>query len=238
MTRTAIWQNIHQDLADDIASARYHPGDKLPTEAELATRFHVNRHTVRRALAELRDAGLIYVRRGAGAFVAQQVVPYRLGEKTRFTQNLQAAGQTGQRQILRLETLPGDASETEALGLKKGARVHLYEGLASVDNAPFTYGKSAFPAEMLPGFPDALRETLSVTQALQLTGVDDYRRSWTRITATLSQGAMARHLKLGNGRPMLHTVSLNTTSDGTPVEFGRTWFAGDRAELVVNDADN
>ena len=54
MTPDPLWRTIHDSLRGDIAAGRYRPGDKLPTEAALAARFCVNRHTVRRALGERR----------------------------------------------------------------------------------------------------------------------------------------------------------------------------------------
>ena len=68
--RQPVWKSIARDLTEDLAQARYAPGDKLPTEAQLAARFGVNRHTVRRALGEMAELGLVHARRGAGVFVA------------------------------------------------------------------------------------------------------------------------------------------------------------------------
>ncbi len=68
--RTPIWKSIHDSLQHDIAGRRYMPGDKLPTEAALAQRFGVNRHTIRRALGALADEGVVHSRRGAGFFVS------------------------------------------------------------------------------------------------------------------------------------------------------------------------
>ena len=67
--RTPVWKSIAATLEGDIASGHYAPGDKLPTEAALAARFGVNRHTVRRALADLGGRGILRSRRGAGVFV-------------------------------------------------------------------------------------------------------------------------------------------------------------------------
>ena len=64
-----IWRQIHDTLMDEIEAGTYPAGARLPTEAALARRFQVNRHTVRRAIAVLREAGLVHPRRGAGVFV-------------------------------------------------------------------------------------------------------------------------------------------------------------------------
>lgn len=230
-----VWQQIRDDLAGDIAQKRYTTGDRLPTEADLATRFGVNRHTVRRALKDLADQGLVHARRGAGVFVTGVQMSYRLGRHTRFTQNLAEAGHTGGRTILRAETLPASTEEAKALGLPRKALVHLLETVASADGAPIIYGVSVLPAARLDGFLEAHRDALSITKALEQCGIDDYRRQSTRLIATTATGALARHLRLPEGAPVLRATSVNVLEDQTPIEYGRSWFATDRVELVVDD---
>ncbi len=234
MTKEPLWRQIRDTLGAELGQ-RYRAGDRLPSEAQLATRFGVNRHTVRRALAELQAEGLLHARRGAGVFVTGTPVAYRLGPRTRFTQNLAAAGQTGSREILRLETLEGTGPELEALGLRAGGRVHVLEAVGLSDRVPFTYAHSVFPAERLPDLPRALERTGSITAALASCGVADYRRLRTRLSAERAMGAIARHLRLSEGAPVLRTVALNVDAGGGPVEYGRTWFCTDRVELVVDE---
>ena len=57
----ALWRQIVQEIAGDIATGRFRGGDKLPTEPELAERFKVNRHTLRRAMAALAEEGLVRI---------------------------------------------------------------------------------------------------------------------------------------------------------------------------------
>ena len=82
--RTPVWQAIAASLRAEISEGRRAPGDKLPTEAQLAARFGVNRHTVRHALAHLVEAGLVRTRRGSGAFVAARPTDYPIGRRVRF----------------------------------------------------------------------------------------------------------------------------------------------------------
>ncbi|QDL93653.1 phosphonate metabolism transcriptional regulator PhnF [Paroceanicella profunda] len=233
--RQAIWEQIREALREDIASGRYAPGAKLPTEAALSDRFGVNRHTARRAVAALQEAGLIHVRRGAGAFVATAPVDYRLGTRTRFAQNLTDAGQTPAREITRLETLAVTAREAAHLEIAPGAPAHVYEGTGLADGQPLTCGHSLFPAERLPELPRHLRESRSVTEALRRCGVADYTRKWTRLTAERATGIVARTLRLPEGAPVLCALSLNIGADRAPVELGRTWFNADLVQLVVDE---
>lgn len=228
-----VWLQIHAALYHDIASGIYGKGQKIPTEAALAKRFDANRHTIRRALAKLQSQGHIHVRQGAGAFVNHAPIDYRLGKKTRFSQNLAGTGlQTG-REVLRLETVPASEKAVKYLQLPKGGMVHILELVSLVDDAPFSYGRSIFPANRLPNLPDALRENESITAALAANGVADYSRAWTRLSAKAATGTIARVLHLPERSPVLRTVGLNIDADQLPVEYGRTWFHGERAQIVV-----
>ena len=67
-----LYKQIVRALSDSIANGTYRPGDKLPTEAELIEQFGVSRITVRSAIKEMEDAGLVERARGKGTFVLEQ----------------------------------------------------------------------------------------------------------------------------------------------------------------------
>lgn len=235
MPRTPIWKAIADSLRREIADSHYAAGDKLPTEASLAERFGVNRHTVRRALKTLGDEGLVHARRGAGVFVTATPTDYPIGRRVRFHRNVTAAGRTPTKTILHLTTRIPDPAEREALELDVEDKVHVYEGLSLADGQPIALFQSVFPATRFPDLCALIHETKSVTVALGASGVPDYTRASTRLNATLATATQALHLRLDEGAPILRTIGVNVDLDGHPVEFGRTWFAGDRVTLTVDD---
>jgi GntR family transcriptional regulator, phosphonate transport system regulatory protein len=215
LTRSAIWSAIAATLTSEIRGGHYRQGDKLPTEAALAARFGVNRHTVRHALAGLAEAGLVHARRGSGVFVTARPTEYRLGQRVRFHQNLLAVGQTPSRRITRAETRAADAEEAELLGLPAGGEVHV------------------IPAARFPGLPDRVVAEGSITKALAVLGLDDYTRRDTRLTAQLADPVLALALLVRPGAAVLQSVAVNVDAAGQPVEYGTTWFAGERVTLTV-----
>ncbi len=233
MTRFPIWKDIADTLTAEIAQGHYAPGDRLPTEALLATRFGVNRHTVRHAVSALTAAGLVHARRGAGVFVAAKPSDYALGRRVRFHQNIAASGRTPSRQLLRLETRLADPREVAALALVGGALVHVVEGVSLADGVPLAVFRSVFPAARFAGLLDVLEQTQSVTAAMAACGVVDYTRASTAVTATAARATQAVLLRVADGAPLLRSVSVNVDDAGVPVEFGTTWFAGDRVTLTV-----
>ncbi|OIQ45851.1 MAG: phosphonate metabolism transcriptional regulator PhnF [Roseobacter sp. MedPE-SW] len=233
-SRTAVWKSITISLTDDIAQGRYNSGDKLPSEAQLAARFGVNRHTVRRALAVMAEQGLVHARRGSGVFVAAAPTDYPIGKRVRFHQNISRGGQVPAKRILALETRTADKTEATALQLEDGEMVHVYDGLSLADDQPIALFQSVFPARIFPEMRTTLEELQSVTAALKACGIADYTRLETRITAKLATATQALHLRISEGSPILRTTGVNIDPNGRPVEFGRTWFAGDRVTLTID----
>ena len=232
--KTPVWRAIADALRDDLAEGRYSPGDRLPTEAALAERFGVNRHTVRHGVSALVNEGLIRTRRGAGAFVAAKPTDYPIGKRVRFHENLIAAGRIPEKRVLHMAERLATLGEATALALAPGDPVCAYHGLSLADGQPIAVFESLFPLARISGIMDALEETSSVTAALRAVGVSDYTRASTRLTATRATATQALHLHVSEGDPLLRSSSVNVDEAGLPVEYGRTWFAGDRVTLTLD----
>lgn len=238
MTSTPLWQSIATALREDLTQGRYQTGDKLPTEAELSARFGVNRHTVRHAIGALVDEGLMHSRRGAGVFVTSVTTEYPIGRRVRFHQNLEAAGKVPGRQILGIEWRKATGPEAAALGLQPGDPVYCAEGLSFANAEPIAVFRSVFPGWLSSQFPAHLQTAQSVTTALQAAGIADYTRASTKLTARAATAVQAGHLRLREGAPLLQSEAINHTPDGRPVEYGLTWFAGDKVTLnIPGDTD-
>jgi GntR family phosphonate transport system transcriptional regulator len=233
MPRTPLWTSIEAALTGDIAEGRYRPGEKLPSEAALAARFGVNRHTVRRALAAMARAGLVHSRRGAGVTVLRGPTEYPIGRRVRFHRNLEAAGRLPAREVDALEIRAAGRGEAAALEVEPGAPVAVCEGRSLADGQPIALFRSIFPVGRLPAICEALREVSSVTDALARCGVADYTRRSTRIDARPADATQAARLMVAEGAALLRTVSVSVDPDDVPVENGTTWFAGERVTLTL-----
>ena len=231
--KTPIWKAIANALRSDLAEGRYAPGDKLPTEAALADRFGVNRHTVRHGILVLVEEGLVRTRRGAGAFVAATPTDYPIGNRVRFHENLIAAGRRPEKRVLALDERAATAGEAQALQIEAGDLVCAYHGLSLADDQPIAIFESLFPLMYLDGITAALQDTRSVTQALRAVGIDDYIRASTRLTAVRATATQALLLQVMEGDPLLRSSGVNHSAQEQPVEYGRTWFVGDRVTLTL-----
>ncbi|XLM21945.1 phosphonate metabolism transcriptional regulator PhnF, partial [Chromobacterium piscinae] len=115
-----MWRQIEETLAADIAGGALQAGQQLPTELQLADRFGVNRHTIRRAVATLVERGLLRVEQGRGTFVQDNAIDYAISKRTRFSQNMARQNLNSDIDILQSDTVPANAELAELLQVAVG----------------------------------------------------------------------------------------------------------------------
>ncbi|TJZ64373.1 phosphonate metabolism transcriptional regulator PhnF [Chitiniphilus eburneus] len=229
----AVWRQIEQTIEEEITSQRYRVGERLPTEAEFAARFEVNRHTIRRAVAALETRGLVRVEQGRGIFLQDYAVHYTVGKRTRFSESLKRLQREGQIEVLRSQEIPASAKVAQALRLAEGERVLQVDSLARADGGVVSVTTRFFPAQRFAGLAEVYAETGSITTAMHRYGVADYERLESRITARLPEEQVARHLQRPKNQPVLQVEGINIDQHGIPIEFGISRLAGDAVQLVV-----
>jgi GntR family transcriptional regulator, phosphonate transport system regulatory protein len=233
----SAWRLIAEELRREIVTGSRAPGTKLPAEGELAERFGVHRNTVRQAVAALAAEHLVVSRRGSGTFVAEHtVLVHRIGARTRFSDSLGRRGRASGRLVeSAIEAAPpADVAERLILGGRAGLRL---ETVLAVDGRPMSRATHWFAADRVPGLAARYSDTGSITAALRATGIDDYVRASTTVGARHATAAEAADLGLSVGSVVLVTRSLDTLTDGTPLQVGITRFAADYVELDVAHAD-
>lgn len=229
----ALYSQIARQIEQEIGHL-YQPGEGLPSETELALRFGVNRHTLRRAVDDLVDAGLLERRHGVGVFVAAAPMDYRIGGQTRFTETLAAQGLESDSQLLQCQAIAADGGIAQRLGLQSGEPVTWLETLRSTNGQPLCVISHFLPAERFPVVAQAytggsLHEFLKDRYGCVL------RRTESLVTALLPQGDDARRLAMPQNRPVLRVKSVNVDDrDGAPVEYAITRFRADRIQLRIN----
>ncbi len=229
----ALYAQIARQIEQDI-SRLYAPGDSLPSEGDLAAQFGVNRHTLRRAIDELVDAGLLERRHGRGVFVLDHPLDYQIGSSTRFTENLAALGLQSGNRILRKQVLPATQRAAERLNIAEGDSMVWIETLRTTDDRPLCVISHFLPKNRFPDIEErygggSLHELLAAEYGCQI------RRTESLVTAVLPQGDDARLLEMPQNRPVLRVKSVNVDDrDGAPVEYAITRFRADRIQLRIN----
>ncbi|WP_028228340.1 phosphonate metabolism transcriptional regulator PhnF [Paraburkholderia ferrariae] len=229
----AVWRQIEQILAAEIAAKGFGDEGRLPSEGELARRFDVNRHTVRRAMLGLAASGLVSVEQGRGTFVQPGAIDYSIGKRTRFTENLRQHHHSPQGRLLASSRVKADPTVAKALGIRANALVYRVETVKESDGVPILYARNWYPAARFPELPEVLARMENTSKALAEFGVADYLRKWSRIGSMLPEAEVARRLNINRQQPVLVVENVDVDMEGTPIKYGITHFAADRVQLMV-----
>lgn len=228
----SLWRQIELSLTDEIRAGTWAEGQQLPTEAALAMRFNVNRHTLRRAMGALEAAGVVRIEQGRGTFVQEDVVDYPVSKRTRYAENMASNNRQAGGQLLRSAQAPADREVARALGIRLNDKVLMLELLRVADNRPLSVSTHWFPRSRCDGIIDAFEKTQSITKALKQIGIADYVRASTRITTRLPLGDEGRLLKQARSQPVLVSESINCDPSGRPIEYVMARFASQRVQFV------
>lgn len=126
----AIAEHVRGLIADR------HPGDRLPSEAELCERFQVSRMTARHAIQILENEGLLYRKRGDGTFVRRPPVARTLGSPLSFSENMRARGLSPSSTVLARSRVKPTEAEMAALEIDATDRPYMIERLRLADGVP------------------------------------------------------------------------------------------------------
>jgi GntR family transcriptional regulator, phosphonate transport system regulatory protein len=237
-TGYSAWRLIAEELRVDITSGRVPVGGKLPTEAELAERFGVNRHTVRRAVAALADEGLVTARRGSGTFVAPHtLLTHRIGTRTRLSDSLGARSGDATGRLLATAIEPAPPDVAAALRLRSADALRL-ETVRAVGGLPVGRATHWLDLDRTPDLAEHFRRTGSMTKALRASGIDDYVRVSTTIGARLATADELADLELSPGAVVLVARAIDATPGGEPLHLVITRFPAHLVELDVEHRPN
>ena len=228
----ARWRQIRTALEQEIGAGTLLPGARLPSEAQLAARFAVNRHTVRRALEELSRAGLVRIAQGRGSFVAEDVLAYTVASRTRFSEWIQRHNKEPSGETLSLETLPAEPAVAAALQIAPGDAVVVMERLGRADGRPVSLGAHHFSAARFPQLLAHLQAGAGMSAALAQAGVKDYVRQSTRVTAAMPSARESALLEIPRNAPLLVAEHINVDDRGAVVEFGLGRYPTPRVQIV------
>ncbi|WP_328464552.1 GntR family transcriptional regulator [Actinoplanes sp. NBC_00393] len=221
--RVPAYRRIAVDLAGRIRDGEYRPGDALPPQRELSTRYGVTLMTLRQALQELRDDGLIVQQPGRGTYVAPAQAAYRVDTLRSFVDDLREQGHEVSTEVL--------AAAVESVP-EPGLRL---TRLRRLGGQPAIHQTSWVPSPHADAVSSADFSTKSLYAALAEAGVTIVRAS-ERIVPGLLDESVAAHLERPVGSPIFVSERTTYALDGRPVVVDRAVILGDLLEIRAERA--
>jgi GntR family transcriptional regulator len=203
---------LAETLKNEICNGPRRAGGLVDSETTLATRHHVSRDTVRKALEHLRGEGLLRSRQGSGWYMAADPVRQTLGTLTTIEAVLADAGMTPARRILSYATATAPAE----LGGGAGGKALRVRRLNYADGRPFAIVTVWAPLALRPMLPRAALESRTFYELLTDGGVV-LGRARQSITAAVAVADDAGLLEVPAGSPLLCCRRVTERIGGTAI---------------------
>jgi GntR family transcriptional regulator len=221
-SRRPLYEQIKILLTNSLVAGEWKPGEAIPSEMELATRYHVSQGTVRKAVEELASESILMRRQGKGTFVASHSEP---SYQYRFLRMQPDSGERVHPMNLFFGLERGKASGevARALGLRAGAATVSFKRVMSFGGRPLILDDIAFDAARFPGFTLAELEEFhgSVYSFYETVFGVRMIRAEERLRAIAADSLAAAHLKVAAGSPLLRVDRIAFTYGDQPVEWRR-----------------
>jgi GntR family transcriptional regulator len=228
-----IFEQIAKQLREAIAEGPLGADQRLPSEVSLAEQFRVSRMTVRKAVDQLVNEGVLYRRPAHGTFVADRYMEQPLSRLTSFTQDVAARGMRPSSVVLAMDTTDATFEMAQLCGLPPGAKVVRIARLRLGDGEPLALERVFLPAAYVPAIEkhDFSRESLyQVLREEYGIVVASARQT---IEAALPTPEEQEGLGIAKTAPVLRISRLTSDTEGRVIEHVRSAYRGDRFQLSV-----
>jgi GntR family transcriptional regulator len=232
-----LYFQLKHSLLREIHDNGLGPGNRLPSEAQIESRYGVSRTTIRQALNELAVEGVIERTQGKGTFVASPNITH-LPLLTSFTENMLSQGYEPSRRVL--VSMVADPPEDIAYRLQLAARrrCRFLRRLLLADQEIVGLAETWLPLDILGSreelFDASRLEQGSLYDLLQGPDIKlDLHRGVEKVYPAVASNQYAAFLECSPESPVLVVDRLTYTSEQRPVEATHMVFDGSRYEYSV-----
>jgi GntR family transcriptional regulator len=232
-TRRSLRHSLAQELRTRILAGEWRPGDRIPSEPELARRRTVSRSSMRAAITMLEEDGIVSRKHGSGTYVTYRpALQHDLGRNFGVSSLIRSTGMKPGTVEESRAAVPAPRAVAEALGVAEGTpvtslrRVRTADGRRVVDVTDWCRVEHLAPDDV-PGMPDGSIYAALAQRGLAVDhGVAD-------LTPRNADGELARRLDVPRGTLLLTIDQVDRTVDGVAVLASREHHVADAFSFTL-----
>lgn len=216
-----------------IRSGAWPAGTRLPPERELCELLDVSRTSLRLALADLEERGLITRHQGRGTYVTRPRLDADASGFFSVADAMRSRGVAITSKVIESSIVEASEQQREEFGCQPGAPLFRLRRLRFADGEPIVLEKSYLPLSLMPGLDTADFGARSLYDVLR----EDHGRVVSTAAETLEPviltAAEATLLTVARGSPALLFRRTTRDRDDNVVEIGEGLLRGDRSRFLI-----
>jgi GntR family transcriptional regulator len=214
-------------VIEQLISGELHSGDAIPSERALVSRLGVSRVTVRQAIADLVDSGVLERVHGKGTYITGPQVDSWL-HLTSFSREMRDRGLVPATVVLAATEQPADEDVAYALRIRPGRPVIRVERLRTAEGTPMAYEVGHYPSALFPGLLQrelgSLYDVFANEYGLVVTSGEQ------TVRAESADAHQARILGIPKRAPLLVQERVTHAGDRV-IELSTSWYRADRYRI-------
>ena len=224
-SQSPLYQQLMTRLKNDILAGVYPAGGRIPSEEVLCNTYFVSRVTVRKALLDLVQEGLLVRRQGKGTFVADKRLQRDLQHITSFSAACQMNGSIASSKILSIDFVPAHAEDVERLNVPAEESVLEICRVRLCDGEPVMLEINRFPSRY--AFLEHENLLHSLYGLLKTHGVIP-SHAVHDISLGHATPLVSKHLGTPLGEALLILDQTVLDQQSLPLHTSRQWIRGDK----------
>ena len=224
-----LYKQLKDLLLQEIKEGIYKANQKIPTELELSEKYQISRMTVRKALAELVEEGVLAKKQGKGTFVQEEKMTEDLSSPNSFTNLCKRNGKVPGGKTLKC-TLQ-EAKDRQQLKLENGEMVILVERVRTADDVPVMLEKLYFPGHLKNILVEDLNNASLYQILLEKYGLQS-GNSVMEISVCEATPEEAAELKVKTGTPCLLMEEIVYDQYDKPFHRTKSVLRGDKFKYI------
>ncbi len=226
-----LYSRIQEYIAELILSGKLAPEAKIQSERDFSEDLGVSCMTVRRAITELVNEGLLERKHGSGTYVAKPKVTYEAGELANYVDAMQSRNIATASQLLEFDQVAASRRLAEALEIEIGNPIYRVAMLRLANRVPVILERVFVACARMPHLEEWDLEKTSIHDLL----TDAYHITPGRISQTVEAAVatdtVAQQLRVSDGFPLLMLSRVIFGSEQDPVIYSQDFLRGDYARI-------
>ncbi|MHB8073272.1 GntR family transcriptional regulator [Desulfosporosinus fructosivorans] len=228
-----IYFQLKTLIQEGISSGEYPVGMCLPSEREYCEEYGISRMTVRQAISDLVNEGLLRRERGKGTYVSQPKIEQGLQMLTSFTEDMKRRNMQPGTRLIHMITCPAKGRVARQLGIEDGDSVYEIKRLRLADDEPMAIETAYVPICYLPNFTEEKVASGSLYEVMRERGIEISHATQT-LEASQAKVTEATILNIKNKASVLLIERTTCASGGQVVEFVKSVYRGDRYKFAID----
>lgn len=222
-----LYNQIREYLLDRIVDGTYPPHSQIPSESELGEQFNVSRITVRQALTQLQQEGLIFKVHGKGSFVSKPKAFQNVSQLQGFAEAMTGMGHEIFNQVKFFDFVAAPIHVAAKLKLPVGSKVTEIKRVRLLNRRPVSFEITYLPEAIGIQLQQVDLVTRDIFLAIEEECCTPLGHADLSIDAIVADEELSELLQVDNNAAILRVERLTHDAAGHPIDFEYLYFSGD-----------